>query len=303
MEDSGIIVIDKPSGWSSFRVVQFAKRTLDVKRAGHTGTLDPLATGVLPVCLNEATKAIPFLPEDEKEYEGTLVLGTATDTFDSEGKIVSTSDVPEITSAEVQSIFGDFTGDIKQIPPLFAAVKLNGKPLYYWARKGIPVEKEARHVQIKEFNINEFDPPEISFRVVCSRGTYIRSLVNDIGRRIGCGAYLKKLRRLRSGPFTIGQAVSLSDLKESDVYPISKVLEHIPSVRIEGDLARNVEHGMEISIDKLAFFPDSNEREIPWIKILTKQGNLLAIYSWKDKSRQLKPVRVFKTKSDIVAEP
>ncbi|MFH1146494.1 MAG: tRNA pseudouridine(55) synthase TruB [Pseudomonadota bacterium] len=303
MEDSGIVIIDKPSGWSSFRVVQFAKRTLGVKRAGHTGTLDPLATGVLPVCLNEATKAIPFLLEDEKEYEGALVLGAATDTFDCEGRIVSESDVPEITLAEAQSIFGDFTGDMKQIPPIFAALKSNGKPLYYWARKGIPVEKEARHIRIKELKIEKFDPPEIAFRVVCSRGTYIRSLVNDIGRRIGCGAYLNRLRRLRSGPFTIGEAVLPGDLKESDVRPICSVLGHIPSVKVEGGLSRNVEHGMEISVDKLSILPGSSEKETPLIKILTKQGSLLAIYSWKDNGQNLKPVRVFKARSDIVAEP
>ena len=294
MDRSGIIVIDKPAGCSSFRVVQTVKKALGVKRAGHTGTLDPFATGVLPVCVNEATKAIQFLSEDEKEYEGVLVLGTATDTFDVTGKIVATSDVPNITLGELQQVFAEFTGVVKQVPPPFAAVKFKGKPLYYWARRGVFIEKEAREVTIKELTVEKAASPEVSFKVVCSKGTYVRSLVHDIGQRIGCGAYLKELRRLRSGPFTIEQAVAVEAVEDKYLLPISDALGYLPGVEVDEPQAREVQQGRELFLKKTEVASGCGKAGRPWVRILSRYGNLLAIYTWRDNSGDLKPVRVFK---------
>jgi len=294
MDRSGIIVIDKPAGCSSSKVVQTVKKALGVKRAGHTGTLDPFATGVLPVCVNEATKAIQFLSEDEKEYEGVLVLGTATDTFDVTGKIVATSDMPDITFNELQQVVAEFTGVIKQVPPPFAAVKFKGKPLYYWARRGVFIEKEAREVTIKELTVEKAASPEVSFKVVCSKGTYVRSLVHDIGQRIGCGAYLKELRRLRSGPFTIEQAVAVEAVEDKYLLPISDALGYLPGVEVDEPQAREVQQGRELFLKKTEVASGCGKAGRPWVRILSRYGNLLAIYTWRDNSGDLKPVRVFK---------
>lgn len=294
MDRSGIIVIDKPAGCSSFKVVQTVKNILGVKRAGHTGTLDPFATGVIPVCVNEATKAIQFLSEDEKEYEGVLVLGTATDTFDVTGKIVTTSaDVPDIIFSELQQVFAEFTGVVRQVPPPFSAVKFKGKPLYHWARRGVFVEKEARKVTIKELTVEKAAFPEVSFKVLCSKGTYVRSLVHDIGQRIGCGAYLKELRRLRSGPFTIEQAVAIEAVEDKYLLPVSDVLGYLPWVEVDEPQAREVQQGRELFLKKAEVASGCRKTGRPWVRILSRYGDLLAIYTWRDNSGDLKPVRVF----------
>jgi tRNA pseudouridine55 synthase len=295
MNRAGIIVIDKPAGCSSFKVVQTVKNILGVKRAGHTGTLDPFATGVLPVCVNEATKAIQFLSEDEKEYEGVLVLGTATDTFDVTGKIVTTSaDVPNITFSELQQVFAEFAGVVKQVPPLFSAVKFKGKPLYHWARRGVFVEKEARKVTIKELTVEKAAFPEVSFKVVCSKGTYVRSLVHDIGQRIGCGAYLKELRRLRSGPFTIEQAIAIEAVEDKYLLPVSDALGYLPGVEVDEPQAKEVQQGRELFLEKTEVASGCRKTGRPWVRIISRYGDLLAIYTWRDNSGNLKPVRVFK---------
>lgn len=294
MNRSGIIIIDKPAGCSSFKMVHTVKKILGVRRAGHTGTLDPFATGVLPVCLNEATKAIPFLSEDEKEYKGRLVLGITTDTYDVTGKIVNTSDVSGLSRARVEETCADFIGVIKQVPPSFSAVKFKGKPLYRWARKGVFITKEAREATIKELTIEGFAPPEVSFRVVCSKGTYIRSLVHDIGQRIGCGAYLKELRRLRSGPFTIEQAIAPEAIADQHLLSVSGILHYLPSVEVDESLAKEVQQGRKLFLNQMGLSPANRKADQPWVRILSRGGDLLAIYAQRDSSCDLNPVRVFK---------
>lgn len=293
MNRSGIIVMDKPAGWSSFKLVQVARKSLGVKRAGHTGTLDPFATGVLPVCINEATKAIPFLSEDEKEYQGVMVLGITTDTFDLTGRITATAEVPPLTRDQMETVLADFTGFIRQVPPPFAAVKFKGKPSYYWARKGIYIEKEAREVAIQELTLEGFTPPEVSFRVVCSRGTYIRTLVNDIGRRIGCGAHLKVLRRLRSGPFTLKQALAPEVITERHLLTVSDILSYLPAVKVDELMAKRVQQGQELSLKEDEFSAACKSIGRPWVRVISASGRLLAIYTWRDGSRNLKALRVF----------
>ena len=206
---NGILVINKPSGFSSHDICLKVKKMVGCRKTGHLGTLDPLATGVLPVCLNEATKLVPFLMDSEKEYVATLEFGVETDTQDSQGKIIArSSDVPECRE-EIESVFQQFKGEIFQTPPMYSALKHKGVPLYKIARKGGWVHRQKRKVFIREIEIKDFNPPQVCFRVVCTHGTYIRTLSQDIGRIVGCGAHMTKLTRIRNGKFHISQSVDL----------------------------------------------------------------------------------------------
>lgn len=293
MEKSGLVIIDKPAGWTSFMVVQNVKRTLDVKRAGHTGTLDPFATGVLPVCINKATKAIQFLQEDEKEYEGVFVLGLVTDTLDCTGSVQKTCPVPVIPRLVLEKVAAEFHGQIEQTVPYYSAVKFKGKPLYFWARRGVSVEKEPRSVLIKEFEILEFNPPEVWFKVTCSKGTYVRSLARDFGERLGCGASLKHLRRLRSGPFTIDRAVSPEMLRPENLCTFEEMLSYLPYLELDGSEARKVKQGQGISLRENSL--QNRSAPFPWVRLMSENGELIAIYMRREHKQDLEPVRVFKT--------
>ncbi|SNB45655.1 tRNA pseudouridine(55) synthase TruB [Geobacter sp. DSM 9736] len=206
---NGFIVIDKPEGMTSHDVVNRIRRITGQKKAGHTGTLDPFATGVLPVALGEATKAIPFLDESIKEYRATLLFGRATDTQDYTGAPVLEGDWTTLDSEAVQRLAVKFLGKQQQCPPMFSALKHQGTPLYKLARRGIEIERPSREVEIHALSIEAITLPEVSFTVRCSRGTYVRTLAHDLGMSAGCGAHLLQLRRTASGPFRIEDALSL----------------------------------------------------------------------------------------------
>ena len=210
---NGFVVIDKPAGITSHDVVSLVRRILGIKKVGHTGTLDPFATGVLPIAVNDGTKAIPFLDEGSKTYEALLRLGVTTDTLDMTGTLLSESDPSHVTPAQFLSTLSQFTGAISQIPPMYSAIKQGGQPLYKLARQGVEVERKARDVEIYSLELLAFDLPHAAIRVVCSRGTYVRSLADDIGRALGCGAALQELRRTASGPFHIEDALTLAELE------------------------------------------------------------------------------------------
>jgi len=211
--NNGFFTIDKPAGITSHDVVSRVRRILGTAKAGHTGTLDPFATGVLPVGVNEGTKAIPYLNEGVKCYEALLRFGVVTDTLDMTGAVLSEADPSGITCSRLASCLTEFTGAISQIPPMYSAIKQNGQQLYKLARKGMDIERKARNVEIHSIELLAFDLPYAAVRIVCSRGTYIRSLADDIGRTLGCGAALQELRRTASGPFRIEEAVTLQDLE------------------------------------------------------------------------------------------
>jgi tRNA pseudouridine55 synthase len=210
---SGVVVVDKPAGRTSHQTVMDVRKALGVSKAGHTGTLDPLATGVLPVCLNEATKLVQFFSLDWKEYRATLLLGVETDTLDTEGK-VTTRVEPRVGETDIAEVLGGFVGRLVQTPPLISAVKVRGKPLYAWTRRGIAVEPEPRIVEIASLEIEQFDLPRVTFKVRCSKGTYVRSLCADAGRLLGCGGCLAELRRTRSGNFDETRALSMNTVGE-----------------------------------------------------------------------------------------
>ena len=211
----GFVVIDKPAGITSHDVISRVRRILGTRKVGHTGTLDPFATGVLPVAVNDGTKAIPFLDEGLKSYEAVMQLGVATDTLDMTGSVVREADWRAVTLERVEDVLKQFTGHLCQIPPMYSAIKCDGQPLYKLARKGLVIERKPRVINIFFLELLSFVPPLVGFKVVCSRGTYVRTLADDIGAMLGCGAALKQLRRLASGPFKISMSVSLESLEEA----------------------------------------------------------------------------------------
>lgn len=211
----GVLNLNKPPKITSRQAVDCVKRLLNVKKAGHGGTLDPDATGVLLICLGDATKLFEALQAGTKEYEGTLTLGIVTDTLDANGQIIETTDTSQITPDQIQSVCQQFFGEIEQMPPMFSAVKHKGKPLYKLARRGIEVERQSRRVLIESIELLSFNIPEVGFRVVCSKGTYIRVLAADIGTALGCGAHLSELIRTRSGVFKIEGAHTFESLRRT----------------------------------------------------------------------------------------
>lgn len=225
MFESGVFLIDKPVGPSSFRMVQLVRRGLALKKVGHTGTLDPFASGLLIICAGRpATRIISQLMDGDKKYEAVLKLGVETDTFDREGKVVATHPlIDDLTPEKVNQCIAGFLGEQLQIPPQFSALKYKGKPLYFYARQGITIEKAPRKIVIDAICCTNYSADELTLQVTCSKGTYIRSLASDIGRELGCGAHLVELRRLQNGPFSVDNAI-LGDRLSGDREIVREIL-------------------------------------------------------------------------------
>jgi tRNA pseudouridine55 synthase len=209
----GILNVDKPAGITSMDAVTRVKQALGVRKAGHAGTLDPDATGVLLVCLGKATKLFDELQRHDKEYRGTITLGVETDTYDAAGRVLARQPVPDLGRAALESALDRFRGEIRQVPPMYSALKRGGRPLYERARAGETVELEPRTVTVRELELLEWAPPDLHVRVVCTRGTYVRSIAHDLGEVLGCGGHLKTLRRTRSGPHRDTDALPLAELE------------------------------------------------------------------------------------------
>jgi len=213
-QHSGILLVDKPVEWTSHDVVNLVRHRFNVKKVGHCGTLDPAATGLLVLVLGKCTKQSETLSKSDKSYEGTILFGTETDSQDMEGQVVAEKDTTALTEEIVRAEFAKFAGEIEQIPPMFSAVKKDGKKLYTLAREGKVVQRDPRPVTIHSIKVNSVDLPKATFAVDCSKGTYIRTLCHDIGQGLGCGAVLFCLRRTRSGAFSIDDAHTIEDIKE-----------------------------------------------------------------------------------------
>jgi tRNA pseudouridine55 synthase len=246
---NGFFVIDKEPGGSSHDVVAKVRRAIGQKKVGHTGTLDPFATGVLPVAVGEATKAIQFLDESEKEYRAVLRLGIATDTQDLTGETISERDWSHVTPEALERAAAALLGTISQLPPMFSAIKRDGVPLYRLARKGIEVEREPRQVEIFSLSFDWIRLPDACFTVRCSRGTYVRTLATDLGEALGCGAHLRELRRTRSGLFTETHAMMIAELaeakdQESLILPLDQALAHLKALPLSVDGGRKVLNGV-----------------------------------------------------------
>ncbi len=214
---NGILVINKPRGITSHDVVSFIRRKFKMKRVGHAGTLDPLATGVLIILLGESTKLFNSFSGFDKAYEATLRLGMVTDTADICGKVLCQNSWEDVHESQIEEAFQKFLGSIDQMPPMYSAVKVGGERLYKLARKGLVVPREARRIEIKTLKLLNFSSPEIQFYVECSKGTYIRQLAEDIGEVLGCGGCISQINRVRVGPFSIEESFSLEEINESHI--------------------------------------------------------------------------------------
>ncbi len=250
----GFLVINKQKGWTSADVVNKIKRVLKIKKAGHLGTLDPDATGVLLVAVGKATKVIRYINEGDKEYQAVMKLGEKTDTLDASGKVIETKEIPKLDRDKIEKVLKDFTGKISQTPPAYSAVKVDGVRAYELARKGKAVQIRPRDVVIKNISLTNINIPFIAFNVVCSKGTYIRSLCSDIGERLGTAAHMFSLIRTASGEFKIGDAVQIDDLEKTGIewhqdrlIKIDEALGFMPEVRIKKDFEDKVKNGMPIT--------------------------------------------------------
>ena len=252
---NGIIEINKPPGRTSHDMVSFVRKLTGIKKVGHTGTLDPMATGVLPICIGKATKAADMLTDSDKEYRAQMVLGAITDTQDSSGKILERSPVC-VTEEQIKETISCFIGEISQIPPMFSAIKKDGKKLYELARQGISIEREARQVKIYDIKITEIDleSETVTIDVRCSKGTYIRTLCEDIGKKLGCGAYMNSLIRTKSAGFALADSFTkeeLEKMKEQDtlknaLLPLDRIFKDYDRIELDEISAKKVKNGMRI---------------------------------------------------------
>ena len=248
--------MDKPAGISSNDVVQQAKRLFGAQKVGHTGSLDPLATGVLPLCFGEATKFSQYLLDADKKYWAQVRLGITTETGDADGEVIAQADASSVTPAQAVAALETFVGEIEQIPSMYSALKHQGQPLYKLARKGIEVERAPRQVSIFSAELLQFSEASIELRVHCSKGTYIRSLAEDLGSALGCGAHVSALRRLAAGPYEEGQATTLAELCEANdmqemdalLLPVSSAVDSWPAVRLHEDTAHYVRQGQPVQV-------------------------------------------------------
>jgi len=256
---NGVLIIDKPKGWTSHDVVARVRKVLRVKKAGHGGTLDPLATGVLPVYLNEGTKLVPFNLEGTKDYLATMKLGQETDTLDADGKVVAEKQGFSFTGEEIEKVLERFRGPIRQIPPLFSAIKQGGLPLYKRARAGQTPRLPERETMIHTLILKDVSLPFVTLEVTCGRGTYIRSLCADIGRTLGCGAHLVELRRYRSGKFSLDQALSVEDVSRlaemekvtERILPLKDSVEFAGFITVEERTAAMIRQGRPLRLNDL----------------------------------------------------
>ena len=259
---SGIVVLDKANGLSSNAALQEVKRLYEANKAGHAGSLDPLATGVLPVCLGEATKVSQFLLDSDKRYRARIKLGIRTDTGDSEGSIIERNEGISVSRKAVERALTKFKGEVEQVPPMHSAIKMNGVPLYKLARKGITVEREPRLVTLYQICLVEFVHSELELEISCSKGTYIRTIADDLGQELGCGAHVIELRRTQAGVFTEKDSISSEELaleKENRgldkidqfLIPMDRAIQDLPEVNLPSITASHVKNGQAVLVRHL----------------------------------------------------
>jgi len=293
----GILNIDKPQGITSYRVVAVVKRLSGERRVGHAGTLDPLATGVLPVGIGQATRMVEFLADASKTYRAGIELGLTTDTYDASGQVVQRGEPSGINRGQVEAALVPFRGAIHQTPPMYSAVRHRGKKLYQLARAGITVERKSRPAKIHRLDIIDFQPPLITVEVECGKGTYIRSLAHDLGQVLGCGAILKSLVRLRYGPFDIQDAVSISRLEdafdsgywEHFLHPMDCVLSAWPAVVVDEATEQVIRNGLPVALSLES--PDDRR-----CRTYTADGHFLGVLRFGKETGRWHPEKVFQNR-------
>ncbi|MGH7844998.1 MAG: tRNA pseudouridine(55) synthase TruB [Candidatus Binatia bacterium] len=285
---SGVLVLDKPEGPSSAQVVERVKKILGARKVGHLGTLDPFASGLLPMGIEEGTKIAGILLAARKSYAGVMVLGIETDTQDKTGKVVNARPVAPVNKARLEDLRAAFTGSLHQIPPMYSALKRSGVRLYELARRGESVPRGAREITVERLELWQVSEAEIGFEVRCSKGTYIRTLAADMGEFLGCGAHLRSLRRLSCGSLTLDQAVSLADLEqlsreEVPLIPLSAALSHLPKMTVNSDSSIRLRMGQQEILAGLA--PPRQGETLA--RIADEQGVLVALVRWADEENRV----------------
>jgi tRNA pseudouridine55 synthase len=289
---SGVLVVDKGRGATSFDVVAIVRRRLGVRRIGHAGTLDPDATGVLPILVGEATKITPYLVDQDKEYLATVRFGLTTDTHDVSGRVLSETPVDDLVPARLEDVCRAFVGHIKQVPPMYSAVHHQGRRLYELARAGIEVERAPREVTIRSIAIEKIDGPRATLRVVCGKGTYVRVLAADLGAALGCGGAVESLVRGRVGPFDLRDAVSWPDLMEgghelwSRVRPVEAALAGWPVVRLDGPGAATFGHGQPADVIPAAAGTEG------FVRVHDIAGPMIGVGELMAGGTKVRPVRI-----------
>ncbi len=296
---NGIVNVYKDAGFTSFDVVAKLRGIFGMRKIGHTGTLDPEATGVLPICLGNATKCVELLMDHDKEYIATLQLGIRTDTQDTTGEVLETKSTEGITEEDVRSAIMSFVGDIMQVPPMYSALKVNGQKLCDLARKGVEVERKARPVTIHDIEIVSIDLPEARFRVHCSKGTYIRTLCDDIGVKLGCGGAMKNLERARVGIFDKASALKLSELQDlkdtgrlaEAVSPVDGLFPDYPKLTVAGDGIKKLENGNKLSINDYVNQNAVNTHGC--VRVYRADGSFAGIYKREKSGDLFAPEKMF----------
>ncbi len=289
----GIFNINKPTGLTSHDVVVKIRRLLKQKRVGHTGTLDPAASGILPVCVGQATRVAEYLSESGKAYQAGVIFGAATDTYDSEGTITATASTTDLTLARIEETLSHFLGFQMQVPPAYSAIKLQGQPAYKRARAGEEIIVEPRSIVIYSLKVINWIPPRLTLAIECSKGTYIRSVAHDLGIQLGCFAYLDSLVRTRSGPFTLLESITLEQLADAIetntaqqyLYAVDKALEQYPAITLDANTIERVKHGNA--------FSTSVEYSHGLARIYDTAGHFLAIAEWLAEEQAWHPKKVF----------
>lgn len=302
---NGVINVYKEAGFTSHDVVAKLRGIVKQKKIGHTGTLDPDAEGVLPVCLGNATKLCGLLTEKEKTYRAVLLLGQTTDTQDTSGKVLTEAAVTA-NEAEVREAIVSFLGDYDQIPPMYSALKVNGKKLYELAREGKEVERQARRVRILEIEIQEIRLPEVTFTVTCSSGTYIRTLCQDIGEKLGCGGCMKSLLRTQVDRFGLSESYKLSELEElmrggrieEVLLPVDQVFAACPAVRIRSESDRLIQNGNSFTREDVAEHTgeipaEGTELERTCVRVYNSRGGFMGLYRREQGGKRYKPEKMF----------
>ena len=292
----GVIVICKEKGFTSHDVVAKLRGILHMKKIGHTGTLDPDAEGVLPVALGKATRLVDMITDKEKTYEAVMRLGVVTDTQDMSGTVLSQTTELSVTEEELCTVVSSFVGDYMQVPPMYSALKVNGKKLYELAREGKTVERKPRPVHFYEIEILDISFPLVHFRVTCSKGTYIRTLCHDIGEKLGCGAAMESLLRTKVGRFTLDDAITLAQTEEavqkgiieSKILGIEEILAEYPRVCCTKEGDRLLANGNPL----VQALVDAQEKK-GWIRMCSSEGSFSGVYQWDEKRNRYFPVKMF----------
>lgn len=293
---SGVLVVDKPVGLTSHDVVQIVRKGTNIRRAGHTGTLDPRASGVLVILIGPAVRLSEYVSASDKRYQAVVRLGASTDTYDADGRIVSTSPVDKLNEIQFEEALQSFVGEIEQIPPPFSAVKVKGRKAYEMAREGEEIDLAPRRIKVYSLELLEWAPPEVVIDVYCSSGTYVRSLAHDLGEKLGCGAHLIGLRRTKSGRFTLRDAVPLRRLREAFedgnwyqfLIPAAEALSDWPAIELTQDQVEAIRHGHRVSSENGGI-----EGEVDMVRGVSEQGELVALLEYVAETHEWQPKKVF----------